>query len=535
MSQAITYCDRCARLVPPGARKDAIVSGETVICVECAAALTPEERAEYAPPAAHKASPQRRPPRPKPPSQTRRESSGTRTRKDRPSTRITRSPHAREDSGGMLPPAIRQNLPIIVLSLSGIFVGVTVGLLFMGGDDGDEAEVSRPDRPDGAGANVTRDSGGGSGPLIAPVPEGFGSGGTSSGGTSSGGAPPGGGASTSDRLQEIRGWIDADLGEYMKVRGALVAFLGGNPSAPDAAEAKRMLADIDARYAKSAEEALELAVVVGKGVAGTGDFRIAESGIKSIANRFGEGPWLETTGNAKIEQALADIDKIRDLRLAQDDPGNGIPPDRDTLARHVPEAKGYKLVYDLDLAKLGREVRYFVDDSRKVGRFDRVAYLMELYSATDGEPEFLYVSMKAFTGDARLIGVPTLQSGAKFQRALEDMTVVSNVDGIRTGSGLSGWIEFWSSNYSARNSAGVPGASDGKYDFGDQQNGGPDGHGSMQIHNPAAQQTLFAINKWKAGGNAEMGLGNSEGKTSDWTFVNSASRWPRKRLRVLVK
>jgi hypothetical protein len=535
LPQAIAYCDRCARLVPPGARKDALISGETILCSECASALSPEERAEFVGAPAPAAASPKRPSRTRTQPQARHESSATRTRKARPSTRITRSPHAQEDSGGRLPPAIRQNLPIIVLSLSGIFVGVTFGLLFMGGDDGGEANVSRPDRAGGPGANVaTNSGGGGSGPLIAPVPEGFGSSGASSGSARAGGAPSGGGA-TSARLQEITGWIDADLGDYTKVRKALVACLAANPSAPDAAEAKRLLADVDGRYAKSAEEALELAIVVGKGVAGTGDFRVAESGVRSIANRFGEGPWLETTGKAKIEQALAEIEKIRDLRLAQDDPGNGIPPDQDTLARHVPEAKDYKLVYDLDLGKLGREPRYFVDDSRKVEKFDRVAYLIELYAKADGEPEFLYVSMKAFTSDARLIGVPTLQAGAKFQRAVEDMTVVSNVDGIRTGSGLSGWIEFWSSNYASKNSAGVPGASDREFDFGDMPNGGPDGYGSMQVHNPGAQQTLFAINKWKAGRGADVGIGNSEGKTRDWTFTGKASQWPRKRLRVLVK
>mgnify|MGYP003346570019 CR=1 FL=1 len=30
-----------------------------------------------------------------------------------------------------------------------------------------------------------------------------------------------------------------------------------------------------------------------------------------------------------------------------------------------------------------------------------------------------------------------------------------------------------------------------------------DGYGSMQVHNPSASQTLFAINHWREGGNGD--------------------------------
>ena len=61
-----------------------------------------------------------------------------------------------------------------------------------------------------------------------------------------------------------------------------------------------------------------------------------------------------------------------------------------------------------------------------------------------------------------------------------------------------------------------------------------DGHGSMQVHNHEAKQTLFALNKWKAGGSAELGIGNHSGGNPDWTFAATASSYRTRRLRVLV-
>ena len=57
----------------------------------------------------------------------------------------------------------------------------------------------------------------------------------------------------------------------------------------------------------------------------------------------------------------------------------------------------------------------------------------------------------------------------------------------------------------------------------------------MQIHNIDAKQTLFAINKWNAGSGADLGIGNSTGKTRDWTFTGSASSYSAKRLRIFVR
>jgi len=214
----------------------------------------------------------------------------------------------------------------------------------------------------------------------------------------------------------------------------------------------------------------------------------------------------------------------------------GTVPKRDLLVLKVPEAKDYQLVYDLDLAKLGPDIKYDVDNRGKIHQpFDRIAYFLEL-EGVDRNTQYLYVSMDAFTDAPDKIGVPTVKSGARFQQDVANMNVYSNVKGIVTRTGLAGGnIEFWPNNYGPANSANVPNASSQVFDFGDAPGEPVDGHGSMQVHNHAAKQTLFALNNWKAGSHADLGIGNQPTGNPDWTFASNAGSYQVKRLRVLVR
>ncbi|HEY5913452.1 MAG TPA: sialate O-acetylesterase [Verrucomicrobiae bacterium] len=214
----------------------------------------------------------------------------------------------------------------------------------------------------------------------------------------------------------------------------------------------------------------------------------------------------------------------------------GAVPKRDLLVLKVPEARDYQLVYDLDLNKLGSGVNYDVDDHSGVTRkFDRIAYFLELLG-TDGDTRYLYVSMDAFTDSLEKIGVPTLQSGGHFQQAVANLIVYSNVKGIVSGTGLAGGnIEFWPNNYGPGNAGNVPNASAQVYDFGDEPAEPADGYGSMQVHNHDARQTLFALNHWREGSRADLGIGNQPQGNPDWTFAGNAGSYTAKRLRVLVR
>ncbi len=116
------------------------------------------------------------------------------------------------------------------------------------------------------------------------------------------------------------------------------------------------------------------------------------------------------------------------------------------------------------------------------------------------------------------------------------MSVKSNVDGVKTGDGLKGYIEFWPNNYTPQNTAHIPGASETVYDFGDTPAAPFEGYGSMQIHIPSEKQTVFAINAWATGPKTEVGIGNCPTGNSDYTFSgNVAEQYQVKRLFVLVR
>ncbi|HEU5123848.1 MAG TPA: sialate O-acetylesterase [Verrucomicrobiae bacterium] len=213
----------------------------------------------------------------------------------------------------------------------------------------------------------------------------------------------------------------------------------------------------------------------------------------------------------------------------------GTVPERDMLEMNVPEAKDYQLVYDLNLAKAGKKIAYDQDRSSEMDRpFDRVAYFLELWNSND-EPHYVYVSMNAFTSDLKKIAVPTVESGALFQQNVKAMNVFSNAKGVTTGTNLSGGnIEFWPSNYAPENRANVPGASSSAFDFGDSGGDSNAGYGSMQVHNHAKQQTIFAFNHWSEGDKADVGIGNNPSGNPDWTFKENAKEYSLRRLRVLV-
>jgi len=213
----------------------------------------------------------------------------------------------------------------------------------------------------------------------------------------------------------------------------------------------------------------------------------------------------------------------------------GTPPKRDWVGMHVPEAKDYQVVYDLDLTKLGAAINYDVDNHQTIQRpFDRIAYFVELQAA-DWSTQDIYVSMDTFTDNPGKIGVPVYGSGAFFQQNVANLNVWSNVKGIVTGTGLAGGnIEFWPNNYGPANSAGVPNASGDVFDFGDQPSDPADGFGSMQVHNHDARQTLFAINHWREGAHADIGIGNQPAGNPDWTFAGNSGGYRAMHLRVLV-
>lgn len=214
----------------------------------------------------------------------------------------------------------------------------------------------------------------------------------------------------------------------------------------------------------------------------------------------------------------------------------------------VPEIDNYSQIYQLDIpessafGQLGTP-QYNTDTSSTAvfpNGISRIGYYLEL------DTDWVWVSMDAFTQDLSKIGVPTQSSGAVWQQAVNNMTVFSNVNGVVTGTSLTGNIEFWPNNYDE--------APNNVYDFSDQignlNNGG---YGSMQIHNSGIGQTLLAYNAWGRNGTSNsdntidgVGIGNNTmitatnpqntpGPHPDWTHTRTADDYTNRNLEVWVQ
>ena len=72
-------------------------------------------------------------------------------------------------------------------------------------------------------------------------------------------------------------------------------------------------------------------------------------------------------------------------------------------------------------------------------------------------------------------------------------------------------------------------------DFGDIMiNPGVTGYGSMQIHNFAAGQVIFAYNNFRSH-TPDIGIGNAPGRHPDWTSSQSAANYTRAVLRIYAE
>ena len=168
----------------------------------------------------------------------------------------------------------------------------------------------------------------------------------------------------------------------------------------------------------------------------------------------------------------------------------------------------------------------------------RVAYYMALQQNTDEPLIYVWVELDAFTQDAAKLGVPTIFSGALFQQSVANLTVISTSPNVTVGTFPTGNIEFWPYSYSSWNGTAIPGASDTLYDFGDMH-GNSGEYGSMQIHNTAERETIFAFNQWGSASDTsftpDIGIGNNPGEHPDWTFTSNSGSFVTKTLQVFIK
>ncbi len=215
-----------------------------------------------------------------------------------------------------------------------------------------------------------------------------------------------------------------------------------------------------------------------------------------------------------------------------------IPPDG-LVRTLVPESEGLQLVYALDPTNPTLQdgnILYSVNNSEALSgkKIMRIAYFMYL-TPVEGDARWVYVEMTPFTKNIKHLGVPLPDKGAQFQKEVKGLVVKSNVPGLPTDN-LHGYIEAWACNYGASRKHGFENASDDIYDFDDtmSMDANP-GYGCLQIHDVNSGTTLLAFNNFRAGRDADVGIGNAPDKHKDWTFSKSANTCAGGQLLVLVK
>lgn len=202
------------------------------------------------------------------------------------------------------------------------------------------------------------------------------------------------------------------------------------------------------------------------------------------------------------------------------------------------ELRSYAMVYEVDFSNpKGGDINYTVDQANAFvqkypGGFSRVAYRLTLEKA-GGPKKACYASMTSFTDDLAKLRIPTAENKIVFQTEVQDLTVLSNVEGVKNGTfTVGGNIEIWPYDYNHRNAKQIPNASTETYDFGDEYNTKKI-YGSLQIHNFGTKQTLIGINNWKKKP-MDIGIGSSLGLHPDWTFAKNGGDYLIKQLQIYV-
>lgn len=215
-----------------------------------------------------------------------------------------------------------------------------------------------------------------------------------------------------------------------------------------------------------------------------------------------------------------------------------VDPVRDLL-EFAPEAEEYTVLYDADCFSGNDNAgkKYLVNNSEKYEKIKpaKIGYFLRL-EGTDGTVRRVFATVDPFAEKIIDYGFPRFwPPHTPIQKEVRNLTVKTDVPGVKTGNFPKGNVEIWNVAYSAKNSAGVPGASDTVCDFGDSPF--PGHYGVFQLHNTAEKQTVFAVNHWFPAKNTELdvGIGNGPGENPDWTRSCSGANFKSVRMLILIK
>lgn len=215
------------------------------------------------------------------------------------------------------------------------------------------------------------------------------------------------------------------------------------------------------------------------------------------------------------------------------------------------EATGYQPVRGLDLPTSAdwRDATppYAFEDTEAIaGGFDRIGYCLEL--TTEAGTRWVWTSLEALGDDPADLGLPTRMEQSRHQ-FVDDLTIASNVAGVRELDGGSGWIEQWPNQYDGTANGQVPGASGTARDADDAVLRA-NGYGSFQVHAFAEAEDargpreadrstatpVLAVNAFTAGTPAlDVGIGAAPDGNPDWTGAGNAGDFSARRLTFFAR
>ena len=169
----------------------------------------------------------------------------------------------------------------------------------------------------------------------------------------------------------------------------------------------------------------------------------------------------------------------------------------------------------------------------------RVAYLLELQDSA-GEVTFAMAAMDAFASNSDDLVIVGKAGARAFRQPVANLTVRSNSSAVKPlTDASSGFLEFYTSTYSARTMDTPKGGDSAKFDFNDtptKQNAF--GYGCLQVHDLARKATVLAYNHFNTASRpCDVGIGSNPDSRGnpDWTFASNAGNYAARRVSVWVK
>ncbi|MFE2750156.1 sialate O-acetylesterase [Streptomyces scopuliridis] len=182
----------------------------------------------------------------------------------------------------------------------------------------------------------------------------------------------------------------------------------------------------------------------------------------------------------------------------------------------------------------------FDNSSAVVGGFDRVGYCLELDGPSG--PQWVWTAMPSFTKDTRQLLPPT-KSGHIVRQRVHDLNTASNVAGVPTATGGTGYLEMWPNSYGPANARQIHGSSTSTFDSDDTPRTDV-GRGSFQIHrvspdplSGSAPSTVLAVNGLTQVYvlPVDVGIGNQPTGNPDWTYAANATGLTKRTLTVFAR